>query len=90
MIGVVGTGAGIATGVMLALNLTRVVGWIETLLQIQFVAPDIYFISELPSKLVAADVYLVGSVAFLLVVAATVYPALRAAATNPARALRHE
>ncbi len=90
LIGLVGTGAGTAAGALLALNLTAIVGWIETLLQIQFVAPDIYFISELPSKLVAADVYSVGSVAFLLVVAATVYPALRAAATNPARALRHE
>jgi lipoprotein-releasing system permease protein len=90
LIGLVGTGAGIAAGVLLAVNLAAVVGWIETLLQIQFVAPDIYFISELPSKLEAADVYSVGLVAFLLVVAATVYPALRAAATNPARALRHE
>jgi lipoprotein-releasing system permease protein len=90
LIGLTGTLAGIAVGTLLAINLATVVGWIETLLQIQFVAADVYFISELPSKLETTDVYSVGAVAFILVVAATVYPALRAAATNPARALRHE
>jgi len=90
LIGLVGSGAGIAAGVVLALNLATVVGWIEALFKIQFLAADVYFISELPSKLEAADVYSVGAVAFMLVVVATIYPALRAAATNPARALRHE
>ncbi len=90
MIGLFGTFAGVAAGITLALNLGVVVGWLEALLQIQFVAPDVYFISELPSQLRWNDVYIVGGLAFVLVIAATVYPALRAAATHPARALRHE
>ncbi len=90
MIGLFGTLAGVVAGITLAVNLGVVVGWLESLLHIQFVAPDVYFISELPSQLRWNDVYIVGGVAFVLVIAATVYPALRAAATHPARALRHE
>jgi len=90
LIGLIGTLAGVAAGVLLAWNIGSIVGSIEAMLQIQFVAPDVYFISELPSRLLWGDVFRVGIVAFLLVVVATIYPALRAAATNPARALRHE
>lgn len=90
LIGFLGTSAGVFFGVLLALNIGALVGWIELVTQIQFVAPDIYFISELPSQLLWRDVYVVGLVAFVLVIGATIYPALRAAATHPARALRHD
>lgn len=90
LIGLLGTCAGICFGVIVAWNIGALVTWIESLTHTQFVAPDIYFISELPSQLLWSDVYLVGGVAFVLVVGATIYPALRAAATHPARALRHD
>lgn len=90
LIGLVGTCLGLLLGLLLAINLGLIVGFIETLLGVHFVAPDIYFISELPSKVQADDVVRICAVAFTLTVLATVYPALRAAGTNPARALRHE
>ncbi|MBT8422497.1 MAG: lipoprotein-releasing ABC transporter permease subunit [Gammaproteobacteria bacterium] len=90
LIGAIGTLVGISAGVLLALNITPIVSAIESLLQIQFVSADVYFISELPSRLMWQDVLQVGGVTFLLVVIATVYPALRGAATNPAQALRHD
>ncbi len=90
LIGAVGTLLGVAAGWLLALNIGAIVSALESLLQIRFVSPDVYFISELPSRVETGDVRLVGGIAFLLVVAATVYPALRGAATNPASALRHE
>lgn len=89
-IGAVGTLLGAAAGVGLALNISELAGLLERLLGISFVAPDVYFIGELPSRLVWADVARVCAVAFALAVLATVYPALRGAATRPAEALRHD
>jgi lipoprotein-releasing system permease protein len=90
LIGLVGTLAGLAFGMLVALNLAPIVGALEALLQVQFVAPDVYFISELPSRPEFDDIWRICAVAFVLSVLATVYPALRAAWTNPATALRHE
>lgn len=90
LIGLVGTAAGLAFGLLVAFNLAPIVGALEGLLQVQFVAPDVYFISELPSKPEFDDIWRICAVAFVLSVLATVYPALRAAWTNPAVALRHE
>jgi lipoprotein-releasing system permease protein len=90
LIGLVGTFVGVALGLVVALNMGSIVGLVEALLDIRFVSPDVYFISELPSDVQIDDVLRISAIAFLLAVIATVYPALRAASTNPARALRHE
>jgi len=52
--------------------------------------PAVYYISEIPSELRASDVLLVSITAFALTLLATIYPARRAAATEPAEALRYE
>jgi lipoprotein-releasing system permease protein len=90
LIGIVGTLAGLLLGLGVEMNLGLIVNFLEGLFNMQFVAPDVYFISELPSKVESADVIRICGVAFMLAVLATIYPALRAAGTNPARALRHE
>lgn len=89
-IGVVGTGAGIGLGLLIAHNITAIVGGLERLLGITLVDPQVYFISELPSDVQTGDVLAIAATAFVLGVAATIYPAWRAAATQPAEALRHE
>jgi len=89
-IGVVGTVAGVALGLALAHNITAIVGGLERLLGITLVDPQVYFISELPADVQSADVLVIAVTALLLGVAATLYPAWRAAATQPAEALRHE
>lgn len=90
LIGLTGTALGLLAGITLSVNVGSLVGMIESLLQIQFVAPDVYFISELPSRLDWNDVSRIAGMAFVLAVLATIYPALRGAATNPAQQLRHE
>jgi lipoprotein-releasing system permease protein len=90
LIGLVGTGLGVIFGTLIAVNIGVMVNWLESLLQISFVAPDVYFISELPSQVQADDVIRIALVAFVLAIVATIYPALRAASTNPASALRHD
>lgn len=90
IIGVVGTLLGTAAGVLLALNVETIVPAIEKLFQVQFMAADVYYISDLPSKLVWADVYAIAGMAFLLSLLATIYPAWQAAKVNPAEVLRYE
>jgi lipoprotein-releasing system permease protein len=90
LIGLVGAFCGLVVGLSVAFNLSDIVAGVEFLLGIQFIAPDVYFISELPSDIQMPDVMRITVIAFLLAVLATVYPALKAAAMNPAKALRHE
>ena len=52
--------------------------------------PDVYYISGLPSEVHPGDVVRIGTAALILTLIATVYPALQAARTQPAEALRYE
>jgi lipoprotein-releasing system permease protein len=90
LIGTLGTALGIAGGVALALNVETIVPWIEAKFHVQFMPADVYYISDLPSKLNWRDVWRIGGVAFLLSTLATLYPAWRAGRTQPAEALRYE
>ncbi|MBN2885112.1 MAG: lipoprotein-releasing ABC transporter permease subunit [Chromatiaceae bacterium] len=89
-IGLIGTLVGVAAGVLLALNVEAVVAGIESAFGVHFLDPSIYYISELPSDVHLSDVLLIGASAFLMSVLATLYPAWRAARTQPAEALRYE
>ncbi len=90
LIGVIGLLLGVAGGVALALNVETVVPFIEHLFGIQFLAKDVYYISDLPSDLHWSDVWIIATTSFLLTVVATLYPSWRAARVNPAEALRYE
>ncbi len=90
IIGVVGTGLGTVGGIVLALNVETIVPALERLFNVQFMAADVYYISELPSKLIWADVYSIAGMAFLLSLLATIYPAWQASRINPAEVLRYE
>ncbi|MCG5077920.1 lipoprotein-releasing ABC transporter permease subunit [Paraburkholderia tagetis] len=89
-IGFAGTGIGIALGCLIAWSIPWSVPMIEHLFGVQFLPPSVYFISELPSELVASDVIRIGSIAFVLSALATLYPSWRAAKVRPAEALRYE
>ncbi len=89
-IGVLGTLLGVAGGVGLSLNVTTLVPALESLFQVKFLSPDVYYISDLPSDMHWTDVVRVAGLSFLLTLTATIYPARRAARTQPAEALRYE
>ena len=89
-IGIIGTGLGIGLGLLIARNITSIVGGLERLLGITLVDPQVYFISELPAEVQSGDVLVIAATALVLGIVATLYPAWRAAGTQPAEALRHE
>lgn len=90
VIGVVGTLFGVILGVLLAINVPSIVPAIERLFDTKFLAPDVYYISDLPSDMRWIDVLRIGALSLVLSLLATLYPAWRASRTQPAEALRYE
>ena len=90
IIGVAGTLAGVAGGVLLSLNLESIVQFMEATFGVKFLASDVYFISDLPADLRIADVVRISSIALVLALLSTLYPAWRGARTLPAEALRYD
>jgi lipoprotein-releasing system permease protein len=90
LVGTLGIALGVFFGVLLSLNLAAIVHWIEQTFHVTFLSPDVYYISELPSDLHWNDVLWITITAFVFCTLATLYPARRAARTDPAAALRYE
>lgn len=90
LIGVIGTVVGAVLGILIALNIDVIVPFIESVFHVQFLAKDVYYISDLPSKLAWSDVTTIVSMSFVLSLFATIYPSWKAAKINPAEALRYE
>ena len=89
-IGVIGTVLGAIFGILIALNIETIIPFIEHLFNVQFLAKDVYYISDLPSDLVWSDVITIVAVSFILSLLATIYPSYKASRINPAEALRYE
>lgn len=90
VIGIAGTLGGVAGGAALATHVETLVPAIESVFNVKFLSPDVYYISAVPSDMRWRDVAAVGGVAFVLSVIATLYPAWRASRIQPVEALRHE
>ena len=90
VIGLFGALLGCVGGISLALNVETIVPAIERLFGTHFMAADVYYISELPSKLLWSDVWQITGMAFLLSLLATIYPAWQASRIQPAEELRYE
>jgi lipoprotein-releasing system permease protein len=89
-VGLLGTFAGVALGILVALNVRSVSAFIENLLGFQILPSGVYFISYLPSDLHWQDVAFIAVVSSVLALLATIYPSWRASKTRPAEALRYE
>ncbi|MDI5936256.1 lipoprotein-releasing ABC transporter permease subunit [Halomonas kalidii] len=89
-IGTIGILVGVGLGVLLALTIADLIGWVEATLGIQFLDAGVYFISDLPSRLHWADVRDIVAAALVLTFLSTLYPAWRAARVQPAEVLRYE
>ncbi len=90
LIGTLGTLAGVALGVIVALNIGVIVPFFEHLAGGQILSSEIYQSSALPSDLRWPDVFGIGGIAVLMAFLATIYPSYAASRVKPAEALRYE
>ncbi len=90
LIGIIGTVAGVLGGITLTLNLERILAAIEAVFKVKLLPEDVYYITGLPTDMQPADIVVITVVALLMSFLATLYPAWRAARTQPAEALRYE
>lgn len=90
LIGIIGTVAGVIGGITLTLNLERILGAIEAVFNVKLLPEDVYYITGLPTDMQPADIVVITVVALAMSFLATLYPAWRAARTQPAEALRYE
>jgi lipoprotein-releasing system permease protein len=89
-IGVAGTAVGLVTGILVATNAEPLRAFFSNLIGIRIFPPEVFFLSELPSRINAGEVIGVALLALGLSLLATIYPAWRAAQYDPVEALRYE
>jgi lipoprotein-releasing system permease protein len=90
IIGWLGVALGVVLGLVLALHVETIVPFLEHTFHFQIMDADVYYITAIPSEVHGSNVAAIAVAALLLTALATVYPAIRAARTAPAEALRYE
>ena len=89
-IGVIGAAFGTILGVLVAIYIEPIRQFFQWITGRDLFPSELYYLSELPSKLVWTDVAGIALIAVALAFLATLYPAWRAAATDPVDVLRNE
>ncbi len=87
-VGVVGTAAGVALGLVFCANIEAIRQFLQGLTGRNLFAAELYFLSKLPAIVDAKEVVLIVVMAFGLSFLATIYPAWRAARLDPVEGLR--
>ena len=87
-IGISGTAIGVVLGLLVSLNIDRIKLLLERLSGSELFSEEIYFLSQIPSKLDWCEVAYISIFSMTLCLLAALYPARKAAAIDPATALR--
>ncbi|ABC78131.1 lipoprotein-releasing ABC transporter permease subunit [Syntrophus aciditrophicus] len=89
-IGTIGTALGCIAGLAVAHNLSGLSVFVENLFGFKILPGDVYYLSELPSRVDYTDVAIIVAGSILISFLSTLYPSRRAARLDPAEALRNE
>ena len=89
-IGVIGTLVGVIVGVVFCQNIEAIRQLITTLTGTELFPSEIYFLNELPAKIIVEDVVMVAGLSIALSFLSTLYPSWRAASLAPVEVLRND
>ena len=89
-IGVVGTLAGLALGVVFCLNIESIRELMSWMTDTTLFDPNVYYLTRLPADMNVHETASIVGMALALSVLATLYPSWRASTLDPVEALRYE
>ncbi|MBI5643309.1 MAG: lipoprotein-releasing ABC transporter permease subunit [Deltaproteobacteria bacterium] len=90
IIGITGTVLGTALGLVAALNLESIVGFVERSFHFKVLPPSVYYIDKFPSKVEPEFVVVIALISIGISFLATVYPSWQASRFDPVEGLRYE
>ena len=89
-IGFFATFFGLMIGVLVSIYVENIRQFIMSVFDITLFNPEIYFLISMPSEIHIPEVITITILSLVLSVIATIYPAMRSVAKDPAEALRNE
>ncbi len=89
-IGLVGTISGTLMGIIITENLNLIQIILESLLDTELFAEEIYFLSTLPSDIKYQEVLFVFFISIIITILSTIFPAIRASNVDPINTLKNE
>ena len=90
LIGAIGTLLGLVLGVIGSISIQNIVGWLESILNFQFLNSDVYPINYIPAEMWFSDFIGVAIASLTLTLLTTIYPAWMAGKVEPAKALQND
>ena len=89
-IGVIGTFLGVTIGIVFSINIDNIQYFLETIIGISLFAPEIYFLSNLPSRIEYTEVIFITFISLLLTIISTIYPSIKSSRIDPIKVIRNE
>ena len=87
-ISAVGTLAGVALGLLIALNAEHIRAALNSAMHLNLFPAEIYYLSKLPSEVEPRDIVVIAGATLLISLVATLYPSWEAARLDPVEARR--
>ena len=90
LIGLTGTFFGGLIGILFSLNITSIQNFIEKIFNTSLFSREIYYLSNLPSKLIFIEVFVVLLISIIICLIATTFPAIRSIKIDPIKSLKND